>query len=43
VQSYIVIEAGVLAKSRSKEAARDFLRFLVSPGAQSAFAAIGAN
>jgi molybdate transport system substrate-binding protein len=43
VQSYIVIQAGVLTKSKTKDAARDFLRFLVSPGAQSAFAGIGAN
>jgi molybdate transport system substrate-binding protein len=43
VQSYIVIHASVLAKSKSKDAARDFVGFLVSPYAQSAFAAIGAN
>jgi molybdate transport system substrate-binding protein len=43
VQSYIVLQAGVLVRSRAKDAARDFLHFLAAPPAQSALAAIGAN
>jgi molybdate transport system substrate-binding protein len=43
VQSYIVFQAGVLAKSRAKDAAREFLHFLGAPPAQSTLASIGAN
>lgn len=43
VQSYIVLQAAVLARSKSRDAARDFIAYLKSPPAQSALAAIGAN
>jgi molybdate transport system substrate-binding protein len=43
VQSYIVFQAAVMTKSRSREEARDFIRHLASPPAQSELAAIGAN